>query len=93
MTLEEKIKIVQSKGFEFIYSNIDGTFLRNEDHGLSAQILPDISQKYYSITVQIFKYERVNSQLVRKYMNGTIDLFKASDEFFFGYVQATLNKA
>lgn len=89
MTLEEKIKIVQSKGFELIYSNIDGAFLRNEDHGLSAHILPHLAP----MAVRLVKYQRVDSKLVRKHINVTIELFKQLDDLFFNLVLSVLNKA
>jgi hypothetical protein len=87
MTLEEKIKIVKSKGFELIGSYPDGTLLKNDDFHLSVHILPH----YDSITVKIVKYERIDSQLIKKEMMATLDLFKSDDSFFFGYVQGTFN--
>jgi len=87
MTLDEKIKIIKSKGFELIGIYPDGTLLRNDDFHLSAHILPH----YDSITVKIIKYQRINSELVKKEMMATIDLFKSDDAFFFGYVQGSFN--
>jgi hypothetical protein len=87
MTLDEKIKLVKSKGFELINLYPHGTLLRNDDLNLSVHILPHFD----SITVKIVKYERIDSQLFRKEIMTTIDLFKSDNSFFFGYVQGTFN--
>jgi hypothetical protein len=88
MTLDEKIKIVQSKGFELIGKIYpDGTLLVNHDHCIQAHILPP----YNSKNVKIVKYVRINSKLFKKEITASIDLFKSDDSFFFGYVQGTFN--
>jgi hypothetical protein len=87
MTLDEKIKLVKSKKFELIGSYPDGTLLRNDDFHLSVHILPHFD----SITVKIVKYERIDSQLFRKEIMTTIDLFRSDNSFFFECVQGTFN--